>query len=56
MQLEYTLIRKYKSLELIRLSEPIMGGLYAVRCTKEKKAKTGLSLEAAIDVFNQCII
>jgi len=51
-----TTIKKYKSLELIKLSEPINGGFYAVRCTNAKKAKTGLSLDAAIEIFNSCII
>ena len=54
--MEYTLIKKYKSLELIRLDKPINGGLYALRCHKAKKAKTGLCLDAALEIFNNCIV
>lgn len=49
------IIKKHKSLELIKLSEPINGGYYAVRCNKAKKAKTGLCLDSAIEVFYNCI-
>jgi hypothetical protein len=53
--MSYTIIKKYKSLQIVRLDEPILGGYYVVRCTKEKKAKNGLTLDAAIEVFNKCI-
>jgi hypothetical protein len=51
----YSVIKKYKTLELIKLSEPINNGLYSVRCNKAKKAKNGLSLKTAIEVFYNCI-
>jgi len=49
------IIKRHKTLQLIKLSEPINGGLFVVRCTKAKKAKTGLCLDAAIDLFYKCI-
>jgi hypothetical protein len=52
----YSIIKKHKTLELLRLNAPIMGGHYAIRCTKAKKAKTGLCLDAAVDIFYKCII
>jgi len=53
--MSYTIIKKYKSLQIVRVDEPIKGGNYCVRCTKAKKAKNGLTLEAAIEVFYNCI-
>jgi hypothetical protein len=53
--MEYTLIKKYKSLELVKLDTAIMGGFYALRCNKAKKAKTGLNLDAALEIFDNCI-
>lgn len=53
--MEYSTIKKHKTLELLKLSKEINGGFYAVRCNKAKKAKTGLCLDAAIEVFNNCI-
>ena len=48
-------IKRYKSLEIVQLNEPINGGLFAVRYNKAKKACTGLSLDEAIEVFYNCI-
>lgn len=53
--MKHTIIKKYKSLELLKLDSLIMGGSYAVRCNKSKKAKTGLCLDAAIKIFDKCI-
>jgi len=55
MKKGYQIIKRFKSLQIVKLDEPIMGGYYAVRCTKAKKAKTGLCLNAAIEVFYNCI-
>ena len=54
--MEYQLIKKYKTLELIKLDEAIYGGFYCVRCNKAKKAKNGLTLDAALEIFDNCIV
>tara|TARA_R110000744_G_scaffold345266_1_gene450702 strand:- start:209 stop:373 length:165 start_codon:yes stop_codon:yes gene_type:complete len=51
--MKYIIIKKHKSLELIKLNNQIMGGYYAVKCDKQKKSKTGLNLDAALEIFNQ---
>ena len=52
---EYVVLKACNGFELVRLGKPIYGGMYAVVCHKEKKAKNGLSLDAAIEIFNNCI-
>jgi hypothetical protein len=52
---EYVVIKSYKGLEIVKFDQPIRGGLYGVVYHPEKKAKNGLSLDAAIELFNNCI-
>ena len=52
---EYVVLKSYKGLELVKFDQPIRGGLYGVVYHPEKKAKNGLSLDAAIEIFNNCI-
>ena len=54
-KLSYKIIKEYKGLQLIKLDQPYYGGMYGVSYPKEKKAKLGLCLDAAIEVFNNCI-
>jgi len=49
-------IAKYKTLEVVKMDTPINGGFYAVRENKQRVAKTGLSLDAALDVFYGCLV
>lgn len=53
---DYIVLKSYKGLELIKFSEPISGGLYGVSYPKERKAKIGLCLDAAVEVFENCLI
>ena len=50
-----TILKSYKGLQIIKVDIPINGGCYGVRYPKERKAKSGLSLEEAIDLFYKCI-
>lgn len=50
--MNYQTIKKHGSIELIKLNKPIFGGLYAVLDTETKKAKTGLNLDASLEIFN----
>ena len=40
---EYIVLKSYKGLELVKFDQP------------KKKKKNGLSLDAAIEIFNNCI-
>jgi hypothetical protein len=51
----FFVVQKFKSLELIKFSQPVCGGLYGVRDNKSKTAKNGLCLDTAVDLFNNCI-
>jgi len=51
----FFVVQSFKSLELIKFSQSIYGGLYGVRDNKSKTAKNGLCLDAAIELFNNCI-
>lgn len=51
--MERTLIAKEGNLSLYRLSQPIYGGLYAVVDSRSKKAKTGLNLSAAFEIYTK---
>lgn len=50
--MNYQTIKKHGNLELIKLSKPIFGGLYAILNTETKRAKTGLNLDASLEIFN----
>jgi len=49
------ILKSYKGLELFKTDNPIDGDYYGVSYKKERKAKSGLSLEEAIDLFYKCI-
>jgi len=51
----FFVVRAFKTLELIKFSQPICGGFYGVRDNKSKTAKNGLCLDAAMELFNNCI-
>ena len=51
-----TIIKSYKGLDLVKLDQPVNGNYYAVRYHKERKAKTCISYDKALEVFNACII
>lgn len=49
--MKYSILKSYKYIDLIKLDEPILGGLYGIVNNKDKKAKTGLTMDAAFDLF-----
>lgn len=50
--MKHRVIKKHKNLELVKLNKPTFGGYYAVIDTDTKRAKTGLNLDASIEIFN----
>ena len=50
-----TIIREEKGWQLVRLKNPVMGGMYAVYSAEKDRIKTGLCLEAAVEVFNTVV-
>ena len=50
-----TVIREEKGWQLVSLKNPVMGGMYAVYNAKDNRIKTGLCLEAAVEIFNTVV-
>ena len=48
------IIKEHGTIQLVK-SEQLFGGPYTVRCTRKRKAKTGLCLDAANDLYNRLI-
>ena len=46
-------IKQFNNLRIVLLDNAIYGGLYAVVDDKLQKAKTGLCLDAAVEIFNK---
>jgi len=46
-------IKQFNNLRIVLLDNAIYGGLYAVVDDKLQQAKTGLCLDAAIEIFNK---
>lgn len=47
------LLSKCGDLAIIKMPEPVFGGWYAVVKISERRAKTGLCLDAAMDIFKE---
>lgn len=50
--MENKVIKKHGNLELIKLDKQTFGGMYAILNTETKKVKTGLNLDASLEIFN----
>lgn len=50
-----TIIREEKGWRLVRLKNPVMGGMYAVYNAKDNRIKTGLCLGAAVEILSTVV-